>query len=624
MKKLFFLIFFNTFVFSDIDWSDVNSCKLPDYSNFVDEIIDEMTLEQKVGQIIMPEINSITADEVKKFYIGTILNGGGGFPNQNKNSDIDDWKNLSKVYYEASPQVNGIKIPILWGTDAVHGHNNVIGATIFPHNIGLGATRNTNLLKKIGSAVAREVVSTGIIWTFAPTIAVPQNDLWGRTYEGYSENTNLVSDLGKSFIEGLQGTHEDFLGNEKVLATAKHFLGDGGTDQGIDQGNTIMSELSLKKIHGTPYYDAIDSCALSIMASFNSWNDKKLHGNKYLLTDILKTQMEFQGFIVGDWNGHGQIPGCEDSNCSQAINAGVDIFMVPTEWEALYWNTLEQVKNNQIAMERLNDAVRRILVVKKYLGLFDDRQPHNFQKNYLGNKNHRELARQAVRESIVLLKNETNILPMNPNKHYLVIGEKSKNIENQMGGWTITWQGKTWEGVSISNNDFPNTKSIYESLSDHITNLGGSIEFSDDGTYKNKPDYVIFVYGESPYAEGEGDRDDLNFSKNNKTIIKEIRRFKNKGIPTVSLFISGRPMIVDKEINYSDSFISIWLPGTAVEGINDVIFSNLDGSVNYDFNGKLSFSWPDTDSSNPLNLGDKNYSPKFEYGYGLKYKYLNE
>ena len=275
-------------------------------------------------------------------------------------------------------------------------------------------------------------------------------------------------------------------------------------------------------------------------------------------------------------------------------------------------------------MERLNDAVRRILVVKKYLGLFDDRQPHNFQKNYLGNKNHRELARQAVRESIVLLKNETNILPMNPNKHYLVIGEKSKSIENQMGGWTITWQGKTWEGVSISNNDFPNTKSIYESLSDHITNLGGSIEFSDDGTYKNEPDYVIFVYGESPYAEGEGDRDDLNFSKNNKTIIKEIRRFKNKGIPTVSLFISGRPMIVDKEINYSDSFISIWLPGTAVEGINDVIFSNLDGSVNYDFNGKLSFSWPDTDSSNPLNLGDKNYSPKFKYGYGLKYKYLNE
>ena len=408
------------------------------------------------------------------------------------------------------------------------------------------------------------------------------------------------------------------------MATAKHFLGDGGTDQGIDQGNTIMSELSLKKIHGTPYYDAIDSCALSIMASFNSWNDKKLHGNKYLLTDILKTQMEFQGFIVGDWIGHGQIPGCEDSNCSQAINAGVDIFMVPTEWEALYWNTLEQVKNNQIAMERLNDAVRRILVVKKYLGLFDDRQPHNFQQNYLGNKNHRELARQAVRESIVLLKNETNILPMNPNKHYLVIGEKSKSIENQMGGWTITWQGKTWEGVSISNNDFPNTKSIYESLSDHITNLGGSIEFSDDGTYKNKPDYVIFIYGESPYAEGEGDRDDLNFSKNNKTIIKEIRRFKNKGIPTVSLFISGRPMIVDKEINYSDSFISIWLPGTAVEGINDVIFSNLDGSVNYDFNGKLSFSWPDTDSSNPLNLGDKNYSPKFKYGYGLKYKYLNE
>ena len=624
MKKLFFLVLFTSFIFPDVDWSDSNDCKLPDHSNFANEIIKEMTIEQKVGQIIMPEINSITEDEVKKFYIGTILNGGGGFPNQNKNSDIDDWKNLSKAYYDASPVVNGIKIPILWGTDAVHGHNNVIGATIFPHNIALGSTRNSNLIKKIGSAVAKEVVSTGIIWTFAPTIAVPQNDLWGRTYEGYSENAALVSDLGKNFIEGLQGTSENFLDNEKVLATAKHFLGDGGTDQGIDQGNTILSELSFKNIHGAPYYEAIDSCALSIMASFNSWNGEKLHGNKYLLTDVLKIQMEFQGFIVGDWNGHGQIPGCEDSDCSQAINAGVDIFMVPSEWEPLYWNTLEQVKNKKISEERLDDAIRRILIVKKYLGLFDGRQPHNFEKNYLGDENHRDLARQAVRESIVLLKNEKNVLPMNPNKNFLIIGEKSKDIKNQMGGWTITWQGKTWEGVPISNDDFPNTKSIYESLSDHIINLGGNIEYSEDGSFSKKPDYVIFVYGESPYAEGEGDREDLNFSKNNKTIIKYIKRFKKKGIPVVSLFISGRPMIVDKEIHNSDSFISIWLPGTAVEGINDVIFSNLDGSIQFDFNGKLSFSWPSADSLNPLNFGDENYLPKFEYGYGLKYKFSNE
>ena len=623
MKKILILIFLNSYIVADVDWSNTNECKLPDYSVFVNKIVNEMTLEQKVGQIIMPEINSISPAQVKKFQLGTILNGGGGFPNQNKNSDIQDWKDLSESYYDASPEINGIKIPILWGTDAVHGHNNVIGATIFPHNIGLGSTRNPSLIKKIGSAVAKEVASTGIIWTFAPTIAVPQNDTWGRTYEGYSENYNLVSELGTNFILGLQGEGDSFLSKNKVLATAKHFLGDGGTDQGIDQGNTIISESKLKEIHGTPYYDAIDSCALSIMASFNSWNGKKLHGDRYLLTQILKNQMEFHGFIVGDWNGHGQIPGCEDANCPQALNAGVDIFMVPTEWEPLYWNTLDQVNKGIIPIERLNDAVSRILKVKKHLGLFDNRVPHNYKENYIGNSDHRNLARQAVRESIVLLKNN-DVLPMNPKKNFLIIGDQSKQIENQMGGWTITWQGKSWEGVSLSNEDFPNTKSIYESLSQHILNLGGNVEFSSDGSYSQKPDYVILVYGETPYAEGEGDIDELNFSNTNENLIKLLKDFSKKNISTISLFLTGRPLITDKEIKYSDSFVSIWLPGTAVEGMNDVIFSNLDGSINYDFKGKLSFSWPSTSSDNPLNFNDKNYSPKFEYGYGLTYKEINE
>ena len=623
MKKILFLIFLSTYIVADIDWSNTNDCKLPDYSAFINKIVNEMTLEQKVGQIIMPEINSISLDQVKKFYLGSILNGGGGFPNQNKNSDIQDWKDLSESYYDASPDIGGIKIPILWGTDAVHGHNNVIGATIFPHNIALGSTRNPSLIKQIGSAVAKEVASTGIIWTFAPTIAVPQNDTWGRTYEGYSENYNLVSELGMNFIKGLQGEGDSFLSKNKVLATAKHFLGDGGTYQGIDQGNTIISESKLKEIHGSPYYDAIDSCALSIMASFNSWNGKKLHGDSYLLTEILKTQMEFDGFIVGDWNGHGQIPGCEDANCPQALNAGVDIFMVPTEWEPLYWNTLDQVNKGIIPIERLNDAVSRILKVKKHLGLFDNRVPHAYKDNYIGNSDHRNLARQAVRESIVLLKNN-DVLPMNPKKNFLIIGDLSKQIENQMGGWTITWQGKSWEGVSLSNDDFPDTKSIYESLSQHILNLGGYVEFSSDGSYSQKPDYVIFVYGETPYAEGEGDIDELNFSNTNEDVIKQLKRLSEKNISTVSLFLSGRPLITDKEIRYSDSFVSIWLPGTAVEGMNDVIFSNLDGSINYDFKGKLSFSWPSISSNNPLNYNDKNYSPKFEYGYGLTYKEINE
>ena len=423
MKKLILLLLFNSFTYAQVDWSDPNECKLSDHTEFTRAILKKMTLEQKVGQVIMPEINSVSPEQAKKFHLGTILNGGGGFPNQNKNSTIEDWKNLSKNYYDASTIVDGQKLPILWGTDAVHGHNNVIGATIFPHNIALGATRNENLLRDIGAAVAREVISTGIIWTFAPTIAVPQNDLWGRTYEGYSEDPELVSKLGKNFILGLQGYGNNFLNNDHVLATAKHFLGDGGTKNGIDQGNTIIDEQTLKNIHGKPYYEAIDSCAISIMASFNSWNGVKSHGNKYLLTDILKSQMEFDGFIVGDWNGHGQIPECEDANCPEALISGVDIYMVPTEWEPLYWNTLDQVKNGIIPIEILNNAVLRILNVKKHLGLFDGRVPHDYKKNHIGDSSHIALARQAVRESLVLLKNN-NTLPMNPNRNFLIVGEQ--------------------------------------------------------------------------------------------------------------------------------------------------------------------------------------------------------
>ena len=624
MKKLFVLIIFSSCMFAQVDWSNPNACKLPNQTDLTSRILNNMTLEQKVGHVIMPEINSVTPEEVKKYQFGTILNGGGGFPNQNKNSSVQDWKNLSKNYYEASPVIDGVRVPILWGTDAVHGHNNVIGATIFPHNIGLGATRNELLVKKIGNAVAKEVASTGIIWTFAPTVAVPKNDLWGRTYEGFSENTDLVSSLGTSFIIGLQGESESFLDEDHILATVKHFVGDGGTNNGIDQGNTIIDELSLKEVHAKPYYAAINECALSIMASFNSWNGKKMHGNKYLLTEVLKSQMGFNGFIVGDWNGHGQIPGCEDNNCPDALISGVDIYMVPTEWESLYFNTLEQVRNGVIPIERLNDAVQRILIAKEHLGLFNQRIPHNYNKNFLGSKEHRMLARQAVRESIVLLKNQNNNLPMNPNKKYLIVGEMSQQIENQMGGWTITWQGKSWEGVNLSNEDFPNTQSIYDSLSNFIIQNGGSVEYSKDGSYKNKPDTVIFVYGETPYAEGEGDIVNLNFSKNNRNLLRKMKMFQKNNISVVSLFISGRPLIVDNEIKYSDSFVSIWLPGTAVEGINDVIFSNKDGSINYDFKGKLSFSWPSKTSNNPLNEKDEDYLPLYKYGYGLTYNQIDE
>ena len=605
-----------------VDWSNNRTCSVSVDYKFLDSLIQNMTLEQKVGQIIMSDIDEVTPQDAKEYQLGTFLNGGGKFPNKNKNSTVADWKKLSEDFYNASPVVNGVVVPILWGTDAVHGHNNVIGATIFPHNIGLGSTMNPELIKKIGEAVAKEVLSTGIPWTFAPTIAVPQNDLWGRTYEGYSENPELVSSLGEAMIRGLQGEGDSFLDNDHVLATAKHFLGDGGTKNGIDQGNTIISEEDLREIHGEPYFAAISSCIQTVMASFNSWNGEKAHGSNYLLTDILRDEMGFDGLVVGDWNGHGQVPGCTKENCPESFNAGVDIFMAPDEWKPLYKNTLKQVRNGDISINRLDEAVHNILSVKYLLGMFEGRKPHLYPHNYIGDIGHREIARQAVRESIVLMKNNNNTLPIKSGKHILVIGESAKSITKHMGGWTITWQGR-----GNINSEFPNSKSIYQEIKSKVESIGGSVEFSNNSSFIKKPDLVIFVYGEDPYAEGDGDRRHLFFEHKDDKFLKHMKDIKNKEIPSVSLFISGRPLIVNKEINLSDAFVQLWLPGTAIEGITDVIFTNIDNQINHDFKGKLSYSWPKFSSQTKLNLGDEQYDPLFPYGYGLNYEdniFLNE
>ena len=554
-------------VVSNVDWTNQNTCSVSVDHNFIQSIINKMTLEQKVGQIIMPDIDEVTPNEAKKYQLGTFLNGGGKFPNKNKNSSIDDWKKISKEFYDASPIVDGIVIPILWGTDAVHGHNNVIGATIFPHNIGLGSTMNPDLIKKIGEVVAKEVLSTGIPWTFAPTIAVPQNDLWGRTYEGYSEDPELVSELGKSMILGLQGEGAEFLDNNHVLATAKHFLGDGGTEFGIDQGNTILEEENLKNIHGKPYFAAINSCIQTVMASFNSWNGQKVHGSEYLLKRVLRDQMGFKGLVVGDWNGHGQVPGCSKENCPESFNAGVDIFMAPDEWKPLYKNTLRQVKQGIISEERLNEAVKNILAVKYLLGMFNGRKPHEYPHNYIGISEHREVARQAVRESIVLLKNNNRLLPLDPSKHIVVFGDAANKISSQTGGWTITWQGR-----ENSNNDFVNVSSIFEALKAVINSSGGTIEFSSDGKFNKKPDVAIGVFGEEPYAEMLGDIDDVSFAATDPKFLSSLKLISAKGIPTVSIFLSGRPLVVNEHINASNAFVAAWLPGSAVEGIADVLF----------------------------------------------------
>ena len=607
MKKFFLIIllFHVPSILAHADWTRTNSCKYKNFNNsdLIEQLIDGMSVEEKVGQVIQGDLDFISPADVKKFKIGSVLNGGNTAPNGDKYSSVDDWKDLSKEFYDASPTYKGIKVPVLWGTDAVHGHNNVIGATLFPHNIGLGATGNVDLIRRIGEVIALEVLSTGVAWTFAPTIAVPQDDRWGRTYEGFSEDPLLVSKLGKAFVLGLQGQADTFLDNNHVIATAKHFMGDGGTFEGVDQGNTRISEIGLRELHGYPYFDALDACAQTVMASFNSWNGQKLHGYKKLLTDILKKDMQFDGFVVGDWNGHGQVKGCSNAKCAQSFNAGVDLLR----------NTIRQVKSGEISETRLDEAVRNILTVKSRLGLFNGRVPHEFKENYLGHPKHITLARQAVRESLVLLKNNNNLLPLNPLQHIGIIGEAANKISSQTGGWTITWQGR--ENL---NNDFVNVSSIYKALEQLILFSGGTIEFSKNGKFTKDPDVVIGVFGEEPYAEMLGDLKDVSFAPTDPKFLPLLEAINAQSIPTVSIFLSGRPLVVNRQINASDAFIAAWLPGTAVEGIVDVIFTK-DNEVNYDFTGKLSYSWPKSKDQAVLNFTDSVYDPLFPFGYGLTY-----
>ena len=617
MKKfLFIILFFQAYVLmAEVDWSQKNSCEYKNFNNadLIEQLVSGMTIEEKVGQVIQGDLDFISPEDVKKYKIGSVLNGGNTSPNRDKYSSVDDWKNLSKDFYEASPTYKGIKVPVLWGTDAVHGHNNVIGATLFPHNIGLGATGNIELMRLIGEAIALEVLSTGVAWTFAPTIAVPQDYRWGRTYEGFSEDPILVSKLGKAFILGLQGEGDSFLDNNHVIATAKHFIGDGGTFEGVDQGNTIISEKGLKELHGYPYFDALNACVQTVMASFNSWNGKKLHGYEELLTDILKKDMQFDGFVVGDWNGHGQVEGCSNAKCAQSFNAGVDMFMVPENWKDLLRNTIRQVKSGEILETRLDEAVRNILTVKSRLGLFNGRVPHEFKENYLGDPKHIALARQAVRESLVLLKNNNKLLPLNPSQHIGIIGDAANKISSQTGGWTITWQGR--ENL---NSDFVNINSIYEALEQVVISSGGTIEFSKNGKFIKDPDVVIGVFGEEPYAEMLGDLIDASFVSTDPNFLPLLEVMHAQNIPTVSIFLSGRPLVINKQLNASDAFIAAWLPGTAVEGIADVIFKK-DNKINYDFTGKLSYSWPKSKNQSVLNFTDSIYDPLFPFGYGLTY-----
>ncbi|WP_347330723.1 glycoside hydrolase family 3 protein [Marinimicrobium locisalis] len=589
------------------------------YAEEIEALMAQMSVEEKVGQLIQPELRNVTPDDVKRYHLGSILNGGGSFPGGDKNAPADAWLALADDFYRASMDTSDgrVAIPIVWATDAVHGHNNVKGATLFPHNIGLGATRNPKLIRRIGEVTAKEVSVTGLDWNFSPTLAVARDDRWGRTYEAYAEDPDTLYDYGKAMVAGLQGEVNtgEFFGRGHVWATAKHFIADGGTEGGIDRGDANISESELRDLHAAGYFGALDAGVQTVMASFSSWQGDKLHGHRYLLTDVLKEQLGFDGIVVGDWNGHEFVDGCRQDSCPQAINAGLDIFMVPDQWRALHANTVAQVKSGDISEARLDDAVRRVLRVKFRSGMFDKGLPseryYAGQSELLGAPEHRAVARQAVRESLVLLKNNDQLLPLSPGAHVLVAGDGANNIGKQAGGWTLTWQG-----TGNSNDDFPGATSIYDGIAETVQASGGTVELSADGAYSTKPDVAVVVFGEDPYAEMQGDRAHLDYEPEADLAILE--RMQAEGIPVVSVFLTGRPLWVSPEINASDAFVVAWLPGSEGAGVADVLFREKDGEIAYDFSGKLSFSWPSSADQTPLNRSD-NRDPLFAYGYGLTY-----
>jgi beta-glucosidase len=600
-------------------------------SNAVDSTLEKriskfllsMTLEQKIGQMIQIEIQSFTPETMKKYRFGSVLNGGGSWPQKNKHAVISDWVTLADSVWTSCTAGLQYPIPPLWGTDAVHGLNNVGTATLFPHNIGLGAAHDTNLVYRIAQVTAKEVSAAGIDWNFAPTLAVVRDDRWGRTYESFSEDPAIVKDYAGKIISGLQGK----FGAENVLATAKHFIGDGGTDDGIDRGDCLVTEKDLVKIHAAGYISALKSGAQVIMASYSSWKGNRMHDHKYLLTDVLKKQMGFDGFVISDYNAIELIDGCTKQNCPQSVLAGIDMFMIPDreDWEAFYNNLKSQVETGSVPMSRIDDAVSRILRVKLRMGLFEKPKPSeralSGKSELIGASAHREVAREAVRKSLVLLKNNHKILPLDRKLKVLVAGIGADSIPMQLGGWALTWQG----GSENCNLDFKGSTSIL----DGIKAVAQNVKYDPTGKSadKNKYDVAIVVIGEEPYAEYRGDIKGgltLEHALKRPQDLIVLQTIKNAGVPVVTVFLSGRPLYVNKELNSSDAFVAAWLPGSEGEGVTDVLFKSDSGAVNFDFTGKLSFSWPKSPCQTTVNVNDKIYDPMFPIGYGLTYTSKNQ
>lgn len=590
----------------------------PETEQRIAAIVSGMSLRQKIGQMTQADIRSVTPEQVREHYLGSVLNGGGAWPGGNKRSTAGDWVALSRSFYDASMSTDmPVKVPIIWGTDAVHGHNNVFGATQFPHNIGLGAAHDPELVGRIAHLTAKQVRATGITWVFAPTLAVVQNPRWGRTYEGYSSDPELVRSYAKSFVTSMQG---DLVGPDTTIASAKHFIGDGGTWLGKDQGETRASRDELIRTHAPGYFGALETGVQNVMISYSGWTDTgagvahgKMHGNRELITDVLKGKLGFDGFVVSDWNAIEQVDGCTRTHCPQAINAGIDMVMVPDDWKKFIDETVADVEAGTIPMSRIDDAVTRILRVKFRTGLMEHAPFLDASAEQdLASDLVRATAREAVAKSLVLLKNgPASPLPLQRDAKILLVGEAADKVTAQMGGWSLTWQGD-----ETDDSDYPIADDMLSAVTKALGD-GGSVDVSKDarGVDLSRYDAVIMVMAEAPYAEMKGDivyPATLRHTSRYPDQLDTLARVYGKGVPVVSVLFSGRPVYANDLMNLSDAFIAAWLPGTEARGITDVLFEGTSGRPRRAFTGRLPFAWPGVPCPETANQPEL-----FSRGFGL-------
>ena len=570
-------------------------------------LLGQMTLDEKIGQMTQAEHAFLVDDnDIERYFLGSLLSGGGSGPSFGNRAS--DWADMIDGYQRHALKTR-LAIPLIYGVDAVHGHNNVAGAVVFPHNIGMGATRDPDLVERAASATAEEVRATGANLTFAPCVTVPRDERWGRTYEGYGESPDVVRSLGAAAVRGFQG--DDLADPLSIVACAKHFAGDGGTAFGtgtqsaLDQGNTILSEQELRDVHMQGYVSAIDAGVGVIMASYSSWNGEKCTGSHRLLTEILKGDLGFEGFVISDYGALYQLPGDFKGEIRLAIDAGVDMVMVPDRYREFIANLRALVLEGSVPMSRIDDAVTRILRVKFALGLMD-RSPlaDRTLLASFGSATHREVARECVRESLVLLKNENGVLPISKSAARIhVAGASADDIGNQCGGWTITWQGSSGKITTGGT-------TILEGIREAVSN-DTEVTYSKDGSGARGADVCVVVVGETPYAEFMGDRSKLPVSKEDLAVVRRVRK---TGVPVVVVLLSGRPLMIKKVLKKCDAFVAAWLPGTEGAGVADVLLGD------YAPTGKLPCSWPRSMSQIPINVGDAEYDPLFPYGFGLTYQ----